>query len=195
MNVRHLAIGSLLGLALLGVTGASAQETTAQPFRIRNIRKDLVKAPTFQTSTADTGGGRPATLYQDWLRIEVQFESRPEWADDVQVKFFVLLGEGRDAKLFSGEVNHVNVQKGQQHYSAMFVHPNTVQRYGRGKVTAVAVQVFYQGKLVAQESDPKSNERWWERFTPVTGHVLNPLQTPWSVIATERYEPIKATSP
>jgi hypothetical protein len=195
MNVRHLAIGSLLGIALLGASVNWAQDTTSMPFRLRSIRKDLVKAPDYKTTTSDTGGGRPATLYQDWLRIEVQFESRPEWADDIQVKFHVLLGEGREEKLFSGEISHNNVQKGQQHYSAMFVHPNTVQRYGRGRVTAVAVQMFYQGKLVDQLSDPKTNVRWWEKYSPVPGYVLNPLQTPWSVIATERYEPIKATNP
>jgi hypothetical protein len=194
MNVRHLVIGIVSGVALLGASVVQAQDSSAVPFRIKNIRKELVKAPSYQTSGAELGG-RTASLYQDWLKIEVEFESRPVWADDVQVKFFVLLGDAREEKLFSGEVAHVNVQKGSQHFTAMFVHPNTVQRFGRGRVTAVAVQLFYQGKLIDQLSDPKSTVRWWEKYSPVPGYVLNPLQSPWSVIATERYEPIKAATP
>jgi hypothetical protein len=194
MIVRHLVLGTICGFALLGASVVQAQDSTAAPFRIKNIRKELAKAPNYQTSGGDLGG-RTASLYQDWLKIEVEFDSRPVWADDVQVKFYVLLGDAKEEKLFSGEVTHVNVQKGGQHFSAMFVHPNTVQRFGRGRVTAVAVQLFYQGRLMDQLSDPKSNVRWWEKYSPVPGYVLNPLQTPWSVIATERYEPIKATTP
>lgn len=193
MNIRHLAIGSFVGIALCSVSVCRAQNSTAAPFRIKNIRKELVKAPNFQASGGDLGG-RTASLYQDWLKIEVEFESRPEWADDVKLKFYVLLGEGREAKLFVGEVNHINIQKG-QHYTAMFVHPNTVQRYGRGKVNAVAIELRYADKLIAEFSDPKATRRWWDDYAPVSGYLLNPLQTPWSVIATERYEPIKATAP
>lgn len=189
MNIRHLAIGSLLGVMLLGPADTQAQSSSQLPFRIRNIRKELVKAPGYNV---DMGGGRPATIYQDWLRVEVQFDSRPDWADDVQIKYYVLLSDDGKYKLFSGELTHVNVQKG-QHYSAMFVHPNTVQRFGRGRVTAVAVQLFYQGKLMDQLSEPSANKRWWEDYSPVQGYVLSPLLTPWSVAASDRYEPIKAT--
>ena len=184
---------TVIGLATLV---DAQQPVTIQPgdLRLHSIRKDLVRAPDFGGGSGALGGGKPSTLYNDWLRIETQFETkRIDWADDIVLKFYVLMGRDPNSKLFSGEVKHVNVARGQQHYSAMFVHPNTVRRYGSGRVEAVAVLLFYQERLMGLLSDPPSNERWWERFTPIPGYVLNPLQTPWSVLANERYEEIKGS--
>jgi hypothetical protein len=194
MSVRQFSVVLATATVLFATTVAQAQRGPVEPpkeFRIRSIKQERVEAPKYGGAAGELGG-RPSTLYSDWLRIEVQFESRPEWSDDVVLKFYVLMGEGRDRKMFSGEVTHVNVQKGQQHYSAMFVHPNTVRRFGAGKIQAVAVQLFYQGRLIDQKTDVNV-DRWWEQFSPVPGYVLNPLQSPWSVVAGERYEPIKAT--
>lgn len=194
MNIRPFGVALATGIVWFAANVGQAQRGPVDPpkeFRLRAIRQELVKAPSYGGAAGELGG-RPSTLYSDWLRIEVQFDSRPEWADDVLLKFYVLMGEGKERKMFSGEVTHINVQKGQQHYSAMFVHPNTVRRFGAGKVQAVAVQVFYQGRLMDQKTDVNV-DRWWEQFSPVPGYVLNPLQSPWSVIAGERYEPIKAT--
>ncbi len=189
-----LAVLMASAFAVEQVNGQVARPTaTATDFRVRDIKKDLIKAPTYGAGTSEIGGGRPSTLHTDWLRIEAQFESRPEWADDVTVKFHVLMGDGADRRLFSGEMTHINVQKGQQHYSAMYMHPNTVRRFGNGRVVAVAVQLFYQGRLMDQRSEPTSNERWWEKFSPTAGYVLSPLQTPWAPLAPERYAPIKPT--
>ena len=32
----------------------------------------------------------------------------------------------------------------------MFIHPNTVQRYGNGTIRAAAVQIFHKGQLIDQ---------------------------------------------
>lgn len=138
-------------------------------------------------------GSRPVTAGQNWLRIETDFESAPDWADDVQLKYFVLLGRGDNARCLVGQVTYINVAKGGQHSSGMFVHPNTLQRYGNGQVEAVAVQLFYKGQLIDQSSYPPTNDRWWERLAPVSGLVLPPGETPWSVLAFDRYESPKPT--
>jgi hypothetical protein len=70
----------------------------------------------------------------------------------------------------------------------MFLHPNTLERYGRGKVEAVGIQLFHLGRLVDEASEPSARQRWWERLTPISGFLLAPEQTPWSVVAFERYE-------
>jgi len=195
MNIRRMSVAAAaFGLAVLCGDVVLAQGTTTAPtaqreIRIRDIRKDLIKAPNF--AGVDMGGGRPGTLYTDWLRIEVQFETRLEWADDIVVKYYVLMGRDRNMKLFSGELTHINVAKGTTHFSAMYVHPNTVKRYGDGRVEAVAVQVYYQGRLMDQRSEPQANKRWWEEHSPTPGYVLSPLLTPWSVSIHERYEAIK----
>jgi hypothetical protein len=109
------------------------------------------------------------------------------------LKYYVLLGQGDKARTFVGEMTYVNVPRGSRHASAMFMHPNTIQRYGGGQVQAVAVQLFYRGRLVDQSSYPPSSDRWWERLTPISGLVLPPRDTPWSVEAFDKYESPKST--
>jgi hypothetical protein len=75
----------------------------------------------------------------------------------------------------------------------MFIHPNTIQRYGNGKVQAVAVQLFHKGQLIDQDSAPATQQRWGENYTPITGLLLPPQQTPWSIISYDRYEAPKPT--
>ena len=165
----------------------------ALPFKIRAIRPQLVSPPDYRTTISGTAA-RSFTVGDKWLRIETDFDSTPDWADDVQLKYYVLMGRGAGARMFTGEVTYVNVAKGLRHCSAMFIHPNTVQRYGNGRVEAVAVQLFYKGRLIDQDSSPPTNERWWERYTPANGYLLNPLQTPWSILTFDRYEALKPTS-
>jgi hypothetical protein len=160
--------------------------------KINKISHQVLRAPSYNT-TGGSLGSQVAAANKPWLHIEVDFESELDWADEVQLKYYVLMGEGRERRLFAGDVTHINVAKSRRNYSAMFMHPSTLARYGRGKVEAVAVQLFYQGRLMDQASNPQASSRWWEQFSPTPGFLLRPTDTPWSVIAHERYEAYKAT--
>jgi len=176
---------------LLSFAQAPDSETTST-FKIRTIRQQLVSAPDYHSLILGTGN-RSSAMSEKWLRIETEFDSTPEWADDVQLKYYVLLGSGKKSRMFVGDVTYVNVARGSRHISAMFMHPNTVQRYGNGDVQSVAVQVFHRGQLIDQDSAPASRDRWWEGYTPVPGFLLTPQQTPWSIISYDRYEALKPT--
>src|SRR5260221_13122894 len=119
---------------LLSFAQAPASPVAA-PFKVRSIRQQLVAAPDYKAMVLG-GGTRSTALADKWLKVEVEFDSVPEWADDVQLKYFVLMGKDQNARLFTGETTYVNVAKGLRHLSAMFAHPNTVQRYGNGQVEA-----------------------------------------------------------
>jgi hypothetical protein len=174
------------------VARAQASANGYKPdFEIKAIRQQQVNAPNY-SATSDLGG-HPSTLWRMWLKIEVEFTSRPEWADDVQMKYYVLMGKAGDEKMFTGEVTHINVAKGTQHFSAMFMQPNTLQRYGAGSSAAVAVRLFYKGKLMSEltKSDLPVKPGWWERVSPTPGYLLSPQESPWGPIADERFEAIK----
>mgnify|MGYP003336547694 CR=1 FL=1 len=194
MNWKSYTItGVVWGIAMFGAEVSRGQAAARGDFEIKNIRQQQVDAPSYG-GNADLGG-RPATLWRKWLKIEVQFESKAEWADDVQVKYYVLMGKGEDRKLFTGEVTHINVAKGQQHYSAMFIQPNTLKRYGAGQIDQVTVRIFHAGKLASSVSDPPAaREGWWEKFTPTLGYLLAPQDTPWAPIADERFEAVKPST-
>ncbi len=178
----------------LPLAPAQGQQRPSQPgdFKIKNLKQYYRNTARYQASSS-TIGGQGNWANEQWLAIDVDFASDLEWADDVLLKFYVLMGSGRTGKLFTGDLTLVNVEKGSSHFAAMFVHPSTLKRYGRGKVTAVAVQLYHQNRLLAQESDPSSRTRWWESYTPVPGYLLRPEASPWGPVAHERYEAIKAT--
>ena len=161
--------------------------------KLGRISYQLTQLPDYYR-TFLSGTALPASaLSARWLQVEVQFESRLDWIDELQIKYYVLFGRGPDARLFKGEMTHVNVQRGYNHYSAMFMQPNTVEEYGHGQVEAVAAQLFYKGRLVDQDSMPATRPPWWDKNTAVQGFLLSPQQTPWSLIGYSRYEAVKAT--
>jgi len=193
MNLRQLALtGTFLGLTLGLALDTFAQGGGRSNFDIKNITQKQTDAPNY--SVAANLGGRPSTLARKWLMIEVQFESEVEWADDVQVKYYVLIGKGQERRLFVGEVTHINVAKGQQHYSAMFMQPNTLKRYGAGEIEQVTVRIFHKGTLASTKSEPAVKDGWWDRFQPTPGYLLAPQDTPWAMIADERFEAVKPTT-
>ena len=190
MNVQRCSRIGLVGLTILFCLPhpvGYAQQTKRGDFKVNNIRQQQRRAPDYGGS-GTTLGGQGMWSNQPWMYFEVDFSSDPEWADDVTLRFYVLMQYGRQNKMFTGEVTHVNVKKGSHHYSAMFMHPSTVERYGQGKVEAVAVRLEHQGRLMDEASDKPTKARWWETVTPVPGFLLKPLQTPWSVIAFTRFE-------
>ena len=165
--------------------GASSQEV-----KITRIVRQLVTPPDYRALETGTIF-RPPTLNVKWLQVEVEFESKPEWADEVQIKYYVLMSKGQEARLFVGEITHVDVPRGSHHYSAMFMHPNMVERYGRGQIESVAAQIFYKNRPVDQNSVPQTGARWWEKYTPTPGFLLMPQQTPWILTSYDHYEAVK----
>ena len=189
MRFQHIvSVCAIFGLVLATVPGVFGQNSPR--FDIKDIRQQQVDAPSY--GGAGELGGRPSTLWRKWLKIEVQFESKPEWADDVQIKYYVLVGRGEDRRLFVGDVTHINVAKGTQHYSAMFIQPNTLKRYGAGQIDQVTVRLFYKGAVVStMSSPPNPKESWWDQFAPTPGYLLPPQDTPWAPIADERFDAVK----
>ena len=192
MSLKQLASGCAIFGLIMATAPAVFSQGTPQ-FEIKDIRQQLVNAPTY--GGAGELGGRPSTLWRQWLKIEVQFDSKPEWADDVQIKYYVLLTDQGDSKLFTGELTHMNVAKG-QHYSAMFMNPNSVKRYSNGQYAVVTARVFYKGAVVATRTESQGKNvpaSWWEKYTPIMGCILTPQETPWAPVASERFEAVKPT--
>jgi hypothetical protein len=157
-----------LGLSLV-FTFTVADEVRAQrersPVRIQRIK-------TSRVSPVGRGTG-------DWLEIRVEYDTAPKWLNRLDVTYYVLLEsdeERGDFTLFTGEVSNVNIKRDAGHFGAMWMHPDTVERYG--SVRSVAVVMKVDGRPVGMISDPDSQERWWERFTPTPDMLYNHYQLP-----------------
>ena len=175
---------------LTAVTQAHGQSA----FKIRQIVVDLVDNPLVPyTSNPMPRLPRPPVIGQSrWVRIETQYDSSPEWADDVRLEYHVSATDSQQSIVLTGQESYINVARGSGHLAVMFLHPRTVQRYLNGQAPKrVTVLISYQNGLMDGQSFPPSNTRWWEQLTARTGLLLSRMQTPWAVLDNDRYEAIK----
>jgi hypothetical protein len=174
---------------------ALAQREAVPSDKIVQIRKielnHKVATPEYQLVT---GQYRSAGRTRHWFQVNVSYETTPEWIDDVTFTYYIVTQSktgGKKPTMFRGEVTYVNVQKG-KHESDMYLHPSTIARYGEAQ--RVGVVISSQGRVLAMESMPASNQRWWEQVTPQDGYVLNRMQTPFAMMNFDVYEAIKPSS-
>ena len=181
-----------LGVVCFMSTGlpetASAQQAAATkaPAKIRKIKGDKVKTPRYSLASGNVSGRS-----RDWFQISTEYETEPEWLDELKIQYYVLAmtkSGKKEQSLFRGEVNYVNVEEG-KHMSVMYLHPSTLSRYG--DVQAVAVLLYAEGRLLGAESEPSTSKRWWEQMTPRDGFLLNRMETPFAMINFDNYEAIK----
>lgn len=146
------------------------------------------KTPIFKTANQ----GQAQSAQPDWWRVEVEYETKPAWIDELEFTYYVYMkdqsNKGAEV-MFRSSVVYVNVKKG-RHYSDMFLHPSTLARLGR--VEQVAVVVKARGAVVATESTAKT-PNWWDRYSPREGVLLNRAQTPFAFIDYDRFEAMKST--
>ncbi len=189
MNVRYTAVWALvigLGCGAL-VPATQAQRDEEQILRIRRLEGEMVRSPQYQIS-----GGQRSRRQRQWLQIRTEFETRPDWIDELTFTYYVVLRNPRPERgqeefvLFRGESRYVNIERTRDGTSVMYVHPSTVERYG--EVFRVGVVVASDGRMVAMESSPPGEGRWWEQLRPQDGYVLHRMDTPFAMVNFDDFE-------
>ena len=153
-----------------------------------------VKTPIY---TSNASAGRvPA---REWGRVQVVYDTAPEWIDELTFQFYVLLLKDekgkRDFTLLKGAVSYQDVARGRKHEAMIFVRPTTLARYG--DVIGAAVEVLHNGEVVGVRSVEVSliaqEKEWWKnpKLTARDGVLLNRNQTPFAYVNYDDYDPIK----
>ena len=118
-----------------------------------------------------------------WYRVTSIYSSKPQWADGVVLRYYVLLeekGSGKKYTMLTGKVEYDSVPRANNHYSFLFIHPRTVDRYG--KPEKVMCEVWHDGVRVSRGVWPKkSNDEWWVRFRPLEGNLKVKFFTPFAL--------------
>ena len=157
--------------------------------RIHKMLPATEKTPVFRTAAP----GQASARQPNWWRVVVDYETAPEWIDELEFTYYVYMkdqsNKGAEV-MYTATVTYVNVARG-KHVSDMFLHPNVLTRLGR--VEQVAVVVKAKGAVVATESTAQT-PNWWDRFSHVSGVLLNRSQTPFAYIDYDLYEAIKPVS-
>ncbi len=194
---NRFQVGLVLVAALWAVTpdaDAQTRRSTDQVLKIRSLTGSKEKSPTYATSLLNSDSGK-----ENWYMLRTRYNTEEDWLDDITMTYYVLfkpdpdkamlrLDPRRPVVLMRGVVSYMNVPKG-RHDSAMFLHPNTLSRYGEPQ--RVAVVATYQGRRVDAASEPDGSDGWWDQLTPVEGQIFNRNETPYGPAASDEFEMIK----
>lgn len=187
---NFVALSVMLPLMFFGAAGVvCAQNDLSVGAQIKRIelKKDLA-TPQYQLSQNQMQGRQ-----RKWAGISTEYDTDALWTDELTFTYYVLVrGKSVGApkeSLFRGKVSYINIERGRGHKSDVYLHPSTLSRFG--DIEKIAVLVEANGKLVAGDALPKTNQRWWEQYTPVDGMLLNRMQTPFAMIGFDDYEAVK----
>lgn len=130
---------------------------------------------------------------EGWGMIESLYESKPKWADDVEIRYYALM-KGTQKKnpiMLTGGVTYVHVQEGREHLSIIYIPPQAIARYGG--VSKVRAELWYNGVLQDSVEWPRGKSKipWWTRIKPQSGSLFNRFYTPFAHEAQLAEEVIK----
>jgi hypothetical protein len=186
MRTRNAALASLLVLALTSLPAF------AKDFEIVKISPAVDYTPDITFNYGPQSHPKPRA--QQWIEVEVNLESNVDWTDELTVKYYILI----DGQCLTGQVTHIDVPRGRDLYSVMYVPPVTIQRILNGNplspndIQDVGVELVINGQVLDTKSwKTPGSQQWWENQQQVPGKVLNKDQTPFAALIWDRYLPCK----
>jgi len=193
MKIFALAL-AVLASAAIGAPALVPVPVTSKNVKIEKIMPNAVGTPEFTVSNTTP----KRSQLQKWVEIEVEFAvDGLELIDELTFKFDVLIG----GKLYTGEITHVNIPKGKERYTIMYISPRNLDRITGGKqfnpsmIDNVWVTISKQGQALAISSiKDKSGRLPVPNAQQFPGLLTPKSETPFSVLWTDRYEAVKLPS-
>jgi len=204
--MRRAAFAGLLALSL------SFQTAQAAGRRIENVQPkiNLIGSPEILANIKGAqlkkpripAPGEPAPV---WLEFETDFDSADEFPE-LTVKCSLLLQMGQRMKLIEGEVTLVDVAKGKDRHTVLYLSPKSLNKVAENKpftitmVRAYWVELLVQGETVGAQFksvagltyEQISKEK--DRLDKSSDLMLSKGQTPFAPLFWDYYEAVKQTS-
>lgn len=202
---RSFAILACTLFIMASPDGAPAQQRPAVAvgapagtlLRIRDLpkmgRSTMMRTPEYQSNVSRTARG---TRRLEWAVLEVEYETAPEWIDEVSFTFYLMTHDRRNKNqynYFETSATYVDVARG-THRACVVLLPAAVERYG--EPSAFGVDIFVQGERVATQS-VGSIEEWWKKISGQpnintrSGYLVERSKTPFAWAFIEDYEVVK----
>lgn len=179
----------------------NAKDTEREVLKIARIEglgeAGIAKTPEYETSAPQSQKPRG-----DWGRIRVTYHTAPKWIDELAFKYYVLTqveqGGKKQYSLFAKTVRYIDVARGKDHYSSVYLHPSTLRRYGQ--VVAVAVEVERDGRVIGVAGESEKNSRlpveWWKKsevldhpnLKKMENYLLDEVHSPFALINIDEQE-------
>ncbi len=198
---RALAF-SVGAAVLLFVDAALAQARPASPrtvLRIKDMAKpgrpSLVASPDIDGKVRSSGR---VARGKKWAMLDVQYETSPEWIDEVTFTFYVLCQDPKTKEyhFFQTAVSYLDIEKG-DHVAAAMLPPNAVKRYG--EPISFGVEIAIEGEKVASQAIGVGGDEWWatsldklgDRVKRHSGYLKDRSLTPFGVTHIDEYEAVR----
>ena len=171
----------------------SMAQQRRSPVRIVRLAQEVHKSPRYEVARAASTRGRE----QDWCLIRVEYETAPDWLDELTIAVYVQVKDpdaqaGQPAEVvLRGSATYVDIKQG-AHRAVMAVQPSTLERYGQPQ--QIAAEISVGGRIVAAQAEPAARAPWWGQAAVRDGLVVDRLATPWSMLSFDEYEAIKGWS-
>jgi hypothetical protein len=186
---------SLLAVGVLAIQafGQAAAPVGPGSVKVTKIEIAGIKSPEFQI----VNGPQKRSKLGTWLEIEVAFETKVDDIDELTFNYNVLI----EKTLLDGNVTHVSIPKGPEHYSVMYIPPRALDRLMGGRPFTAAsignawVTILRQGQtLDSPQVNPKAAYKptAMPNLPHLAGLLLNKNETPFAPLFYDRYEAIKA---
>ena len=190
---RWLVAGACLAWVALPSSDAQ-QQGGANPIGRVRLAKQMTRSPSYTVNTNVQALNRKTT---SWTAIETRYETVLDWTDDLTITYYVWMETDNPKErnvLLRCEDTFLNVEKG-THQDFAFVPPSVLKRYGR--ISGMAVEFSYQGRVVASESDPKTfnYKNAVEQLPKKEGLLLARSKSPFALVDVEGFELSKAEAP
>lgn len=195
------AVQCLLTLLLLslcfvparGLAQGAREQQVARLTDIEGVGRDAhVRTPIYHSNVPNS-----ATRPREWGRVRIQYDTSPEWLDELVVQFYVLLGKrvdgGTQYSFLKTLVTYVDVAEGRDHLAEVYIRPQTLLRHGQ--IVAVGAEILVDGKIQDRTGDSSIREiegAWWEnpRLEARDGLLLNRARSPFAYLNMDRFETI-----
>ncbi len=187
MKILAFAFAAL-GAAAFGAPALVPVAVTSRNVKIEKIMPAVVGTPEFTITNTTAKRSQP----QKWLEIEVEFAVEGvEMIDELTFKFDVKI----NGKLYPGEITHVNIPKGKDRYTVMYISPRNLERITEGKqlnasmIEDIWVTISKQGQMLALTS--LKHVKVVPNLPQIPGLLTPKSETPFSVLWSDRYEAVK----
>lgn len=186
--MKYFLIPLLVASAFVYHASAQAPALGPGAVVISKIEPAGVKTPDFSIS----GGPQKRSKIGTWLEIEVEFETKVEEVAELKFDYMIAI----EKTLVTGTVSHINIPKGKDHYSVMYISPRTLEKIiGQGKtLTGSSIGNVWitvstpDGVTLAAKGHPTNAA---PPNAPRLPGLLNKMDTPFAPLFFDRYEAVK----
>ena len=203
--VVKLAVCGALFLALGASDSLAQTRVKAENSAVVRIRQLTGYGPRALLRSPDSSGGgsRSRNTVREWAELAVQFDTEPDWIDELTFHYYALLRSrvSGEYSLIKGSVTYVDVARGRSHLGVTYIRPNALSRLG--DIVGVAVEALVKGEVVASLSEGKlgpskplpidPGHEWWKKpeLVPREGYIVEKSKTPFALLNYDDYESVK----